>query len=110
MGYVEGVTSLYATGVFLFRTPQNQNRQAIQQNLHQAYTQDGGADRNWRGHFDIIGHSYGGINARFYLEVELSSGRSKLCSVWHSYRQFVYFRLPTWWGAHLLKKHILDRA
>jgi formylglycine-generating enzyme required for sulfatase activity len=23
---------------------------------------------DWRGHFDIIGHSYGGLNSRFYLE------------------------------------------
>jgi len=26
------------------------------------------ANPAWNGHFDIIGHSYGGLNARFYLE------------------------------------------
>ncbi len=71
-GYVEDCNLFFATGV----SPSNsreQNRQAIQQNLRDAYDLLVDINPQWRGHFDIIGHSYGGLNARFYLESSVSS-------------------------------------
>jgi formylglycine-generating enzyme required for sulfatase activity len=66
-GYVESCNLFYATGITSTNSP-NQNRQAIQQNLRRAYDQLAPSNPQWRGRFDIIGHSYGGLNARFYLE------------------------------------------
>ena len=66
-GYVQDCNLFYAVGVSQLNT-NNQNRQAIQQNLRNAYDQLVVDNPNWRGHFDIIGHSYGGLNSRFYLE------------------------------------------
>lgn len=68
-GYVEGCNLFYATGVKAHNS-REQNRQAIQRNLREAYDQLVVSNPNWLGHFDIIGHSYGGLNARFYLESE----------------------------------------
>jgi hypothetical protein len=66
-GYVEGCNLFYATGVKAYHS-REQNRQSIQRNLREAYDQLIVSHPNWRGRFDIIGHSYGGLNARFYLE------------------------------------------
>lgn len=66
-GYVEGCNLFYATGV---KASNNRifNAIAIQLNLQAAYNTITALNPDWRGHFDIIGHSYGGLNARFYLE------------------------------------------
>ncbi|RMG84375.1 MAG: hypothetical protein D6712_11365, partial [Chloroflexi bacterium] len=66
-GYVEGCNLFYATGVSA-QNSRDQNRRAVQQALRMAYDQLVVANPAWRGNFDIIGHSYGGLNARFYLE------------------------------------------
>lgn len=66
-GYVEGCNLFYVTGVSAFNTP-SQNRQAIQRHIRKAYDIVANMNPDWRGQFDIIGHSYGGLNARFYLE------------------------------------------
>jgi formylglycine-generating enzyme required for sulfatase activity len=66
-GYVEGCNLFYATGVFAANY-RDANRQAIRDYLRETYDHLVVANPNWRGHFDIIGHSYGGLNARFYLE------------------------------------------
>jgi pimeloyl-ACP methyl ester carboxylesterase len=67
MGYVLGCNLFYARGVKASFTP-IYNRVSISANLRLAYDQMAKIDPDWRGHFDIIGHSYGGLNARFYLE------------------------------------------
>jgi len=66
-GYVEGCNLFYATGI---KASNNRifNAIAIQLNLWAAYNTVTALNPDWRGHFDIIGHSYGGLNARFYLE------------------------------------------
>ena len=69
-GYLEGCNLFYATGVYATNT-RDQNRLAIRQNLRKAYDQLVQTNPAWRGHFDIIGHSYGGLNARFYLESDV---------------------------------------
>lgn len=69
-GYLEGCNLFYATGVTSSNS-RDQNRLAIRQNLRDAYDQIIQANPSWRGHFDIIGHSYGGLNARFYLESDI---------------------------------------
>lgn len=66
-GYVEGCNLFYAQGVAA-QNSRDQNRRAVQQALRMAYDQLVAANPTWRGNFDIIGHSYGGLNARFYLE------------------------------------------
>jgi formylglycine-generating enzyme required for sulfatase activity len=66
-GYVEGCNLFYATGVKATNT-RDKNRQAIRDYLRSKYDQLVIGNPSWRGHFDIIGHSYGGLNARFYLE------------------------------------------
>jgi formylglycine-generating enzyme required for sulfatase activity len=66
-GYALGCNLFYATGVAATNS-RSQNRQAISQNLREAYDLMVQMNPAWRGHFDILGHSYGGLNARFYLE------------------------------------------
>ncbi|MCB8981953.1 MAG: SUMF1/EgtB/PvdO family nonheme iron enzyme [Ardenticatenaceae bacterium] len=66
-GYVEGCNLFYVTGVSSLNS-QDQNRQNIQSFIRSRYYEIKGANPSWNGHFDIIGHSYGGLNARFYLE------------------------------------------
>lgn len=66
-GYVQNCNLWYATGVAATNT-RDQNRLAISDNLRRAYDFIKANRPDWQGHFDIIGHSYGGINARFYLE------------------------------------------
>jgi formylglycine-generating enzyme required for sulfatase activity/pimeloyl-ACP methyl ester carboxylesterase len=66
-GYVLGCNLWYATGVSASNS-RDENRQAISENLHNAYDFTKLNNPSWDGHFDLIGHSYGGINARFYLE------------------------------------------
>ncbi|MCP4544403.1 MAG: PKD domain-containing protein [Chloroflexi bacterium] len=66
-GYVEGCNLFYATGVKASNSRQ-ENKRAIQDNLWSASLTFGMLNSDWNGHFDIIGHSYGGLNARFYLE------------------------------------------
>jgi formylglycine-generating enzyme required for sulfatase activity len=66
-GYLEGCNLFYANNVSSLND-HNQNRQAISDNLRDAYDQLVVANPYWGGHFDIIGHGYGGLNARFYLE------------------------------------------
>ncbi|MCJ7738918.1 MAG: DUF1080 domain-containing protein, partial [Anaerolineae bacterium] len=66
-GYVEGCNLFYATGVKADNLRQ-ENREAISESLRRAYGQLKLSNPNWQGHFDIIGHSCGGLNARFYLE------------------------------------------
>ncbi|MCB9020416.1 MAG: SUMF1/EgtB/PvdO family nonheme iron enzyme, partial [Chitinophagales bacterium] len=66
-GYVEGCNLFYVTGVSSYNS-QDQNRRNIQSFIHSRYYEIKGANPSWNGHFDIIGHSYGGLNARFYLE------------------------------------------
>jgi len=66
-GYVADCNLFYATGVSSHNT-REQNRQAVQDNLRRAYEVLRQSHPQWRGHFDVIGHSYGGLNARFYLE------------------------------------------
>jgi formylglycine-generating enzyme required for sulfatase activity/pimeloyl-ACP methyl ester carboxylesterase len=66
-GYTLGCNLFYVTGVSK-NNSREQNRQAITSFLRQTYDWLIINNPNWRGHFDIIGHSYGGLNARFYLE------------------------------------------
>jgi hypothetical protein len=66
-GYVLGCNMFYATEVKA-ENSRDKNSEKIQSNLHTAYNLIVGYNPSWRGHFDIIGHSYGGLNARFYLE------------------------------------------
>ena len=71
-GYVESCNLFYATRVRA-ENSREMNRAAIKDSLRNAYvslTNENSPSYNpdWRGHFDIIGHSYGGLNARFYLE------------------------------------------
>jgi len=68
-GYVEGCNCFYATGVKASNS-RDQNADAIQSSLRRAYDTFSALNPAWCGHFDIIGHSYGGLNARFYLESE----------------------------------------
>jgi formylglycine-generating enzyme required for sulfatase activity len=66
-GYVEGCNLFYVTGV----APKNlreKNRRNIQGFVRSTADKLRQANPFWDGHFDIIGHSYGGLNARFYLE------------------------------------------
>lgn len=69
-GYILGCNLFYATGLNISNT-RDQNRLAIQENLHQAYDLISIRNPEWRGHFDIIGHGFGGLFARFYLESDL---------------------------------------
>jgi len=66
-GYIEGCNLFYATGITWYNS-REQNRQAIQRNLREVYDQLIQHNPQWNRHLDIIGHSYGGLNARFYLE------------------------------------------
>ena len=52
------------------------NARAISDHMRDAYYRVREWNRDWNGHFDIIGHSYGGLNARFYLEEDYANGRS----------------------------------
>jgi hypothetical protein len=66
-GYVEGCNLFYATGVKA-SNDRILNATAIQRNLREAYDTIKALNPGWNGHFDIIGHSYGGLNSRTYLE------------------------------------------
>jgi pimeloyl-ACP methyl ester carboxylesterase len=66
-GYVAGCNLFWAEGISAFNT-RAQNRTAVQQNLRVIYDQFLAANPAWRGQVDIIGHSFGGLIARFYLE------------------------------------------
>ncbi len=68
-GYVLNCNLFYAKGVYPHNT-RDENRQAIQENFRTAYDQIKKFNPRWNGHFDLIGHSYGGLNSRFYLESE----------------------------------------
>ena len=65
--YVLDCNLFYVEGVSSTRT-KDQNRQAISDFLKARYDQLSAANPDWRGRFDLIGHSYGGLNSRFYLE------------------------------------------
>ncbi len=69
-GYIEGCNLFFVTGVKSSNSV-NMNSQAIQNNIRDAYNLIRHYNPNWRGHFDIIAHSYGGLNSRFYLESAL---------------------------------------
>jgi Tol biopolymer transport system component len=45
-----------------------ENAQKIQDALRDHYAEIGAFWPGWQGHFDLIGHSYGGLRARAYLE------------------------------------------
>lgn len=70
MDYVLNCNLFYATGVRADYGVyvRHFNIASISANLRHAYQTVKEHDPSWEGHFDIIGHSYGGINARFYLE------------------------------------------
>jgi len=67
MGKSQGCNLFYATGVKA-SNDRISNATAIQRNLREHYDTIKTLNPSWNGHFDIIGHSYGGLNARFYLE------------------------------------------
>jgi pimeloyl-ACP methyl ester carboxylesterase len=67
LGYVLDCNLFYAKGVKASFNPYF-NSASISANLRYAYSRMKEIDPDWRGHFDLIGHSYGGLNARFYLE------------------------------------------
>lgn len=75
-GYVEGCNLFYATETspyhFLYAdllSPDGRsNATIIRDNLCAAYPVMAQLNPNWEGGFDIIGHSYGGLRARAYLE------------------------------------------
>lgn len=66
-GYVLGCNLFWANTVSAFKTRQ-ENRQALQALLRAAYDEVLVRDPAWQGHFHIIGHSFGGLIGRFYLE------------------------------------------
>jgi formylglycine-generating enzyme required for sulfatase activity/pimeloyl-ACP methyl ester carboxylesterase len=66
-GYVEDCNLFYATDVSHLNSRYT-NVAAIQRSLRHAFDYLVWHHPSWRGQFDIIGHSYGGLNARFYLE------------------------------------------
>jgi len=72
-GYTEGCNLFYAQGVSDKGGAYNRffNRAAVHASLLQARNTIRGLNPNWNGHLDMIGHSYGGLNARFYLESEV---------------------------------------
>ena len=68
--YAENCNLWYAQGVSE-TTPLHQNAERIQASLREAYDHISYWDPSFDGHFDIIAHSMGGINARAYLESDL---------------------------------------
>lgn len=66
-GFIEGCNLFYARGI-RSENSQRENIAIVQANLQLAYAQYLSINPAWRGHFNMIGHSYGGLNARFYLE------------------------------------------
>ncbi len=66
-GYLEGCNLFFADNVTGFQS-REANQQAIQEHIRRAYQQVLANNPRWPGHFDLIGHSYGGLLARFYLE------------------------------------------
>jgi formylglycine-generating enzyme required for sulfatase activity len=76
-GYVEGCNLFYVTGVSSDNFPDT-NRRNIQSFIRTTYYQLKNANPSWNGRFDIIGHSYGGLNARFYLESNLYQADRRL--------------------------------
>jgi len=68
--YAEDCNLFYATGLSAAQDTW-ENALAIQAALHAAYDTRIALDPTWDGHFDIIAHSYGGINSRAYLESNL---------------------------------------
>ena len=68
--YAENCNIFYATGLSAKKSTR-ENAEAIQASLHTAYHTRIALDPTWNGHLGIIGHSYGGINSRAYLESDL---------------------------------------
>ena len=66
-GYLQGCNLFWADGISAYNT-REQNRTAVQKDLRAAYEQLSTINPDWDGHFDIIGHSFGGLIGRFYLE------------------------------------------
>lgn len=66
-GYVEGCNLFFAGEVSALDTRQ-ENRLALSALLRRSFDTFQELDPDWEGHFDIIGHSFGGLIARFYLE------------------------------------------
>lgn len=73
-GYKEGCNLFYAQGM----TPHESlavNGALIQDNLCAYAATVAARHPNWDGEFQIVGHSYGGLRARAYLENEALNGR-----------------------------------
>jgi Tol biopolymer transport system component len=68
--YAENCNLFYATGLSAQQGTW-ENALAIQGILRAAYDTRIALDPTWDGHIDIIGHSYGGVNSRAYLESDL---------------------------------------
>jgi len=66
-GYVEDCNLFYATGTSPYRTLA-ENAPVIEGNMCAALAKVKSWNPSWNGHFSIIGHSYGGLRARGYLE------------------------------------------
>ena len=69
-GWVEHCNLFFATGVSAGSGFANReaNIKALNNNIKHAFWRMKLNNPAWNGHMDIIGHSYGGLNARFYLE------------------------------------------
>jgi hypothetical protein len=66
-GYLEGCNLFFASTVSALKS-REENRQAMQALMRSAADQLKETYPDWQGHFDVIGHSFGGLIARFYLE------------------------------------------
>lgn len=66
-GYVPECNIFYATGTSPNKS-QKENAREIQRSLCAAYDALKEYRPDWNGHFDMIGHSYGGLRSRAYLE------------------------------------------
>ena len=66
-GYVENCNLFYVTGISPYND-EEVNLLNFQTFVHTKINQILDWNPGWNRHFDIIGHSYGGLNARHYLE------------------------------------------
>ncbi|MCQ3952231.1 MAG: hypothetical protein DPW15_02975 [Chloroflexi bacterium] len=66
-GYAPECNIFYATGTSPNKS-QKENAREIQRSLCAAYDALKEYRPDWNGHFDMIGHSYGGLRSRAYLE------------------------------------------
>lgn len=66
-GYVYGCNLFYAKNTSAQKS-QAENAKVIRDNLCDAYPIVKALQPGWNGHYDIIGHSYGGLRGRAYLE------------------------------------------